>query len=144
MSVQEKVSLILRIGIFGEFLGHGALALGMKKEWVGWIVQLFALPSELAANIVFVIGILDILVALTVLFCPQRWVLVWAAFWGFATALVRPIVGQPMWDFIERWANWAAPLALWYLLQSNEKCQKTTEKINPERTITELESRDLN
>jgi hypothetical protein len=32
--------------------------------------------------------------------------------WGFWTALVRPIVGEPIWDFVERFANWGAPLAL--------------------------------
>ncbi len=119
MNINEKIALVLRIGIFGEFLGHGALALGMKKEWVGWIVQLFAIPPEWAAQIVFVIGVLDITVALIVLFKPIHSVLMWAALWGFATALVRPIVGQPIWDFIERWANWAAPLALWFLLELN-------------------------
>jgi len=38
------------------------------------------------------------------------------AFWGFRTALLRPIVGEPIWDFIERWANWGAPLALLLLI----------------------------
>jgi len=40
--------------------------------------------------------------------------------WGFWTALVRPLVGEPIWDFVERWANWGAPLAL-YLLMKKEK-----------------------
>jgi hypothetical protein len=28
------------------------------------------------------------------------------------TALIRPISGDPIWDFVERFANFAAPLAL--------------------------------
>lgn len=47
---------------------------------------------------------------------PIRIVLLWAAIWGFWTALVRPIVGEPIWDFVERWANWGTPLALLFLL----------------------------
>ena len=33
----------------------------------------------------------------------------------FLTALARPIAGDPIWDFVERTANWATPLALLYL-----------------------------
>jgi len=53
-----------------------------------------------------------------VLLKPIKSVLLWAAFWGFWTALVRPIVGQPIWDFVERSANWGAPLALYYLIKN--------------------------
>jgi hypothetical protein len=58
---------------------------------------------------------MDIVVALIALFYPIRVVLAWAALWGLWTALLRPIAGEPIWDFVERWANWAAPLALLYL-----------------------------
>ena len=46
---------------------------------------------------------------------PIRLALLWMAFWGFWTALIRPIVGMPIWDFVERWANWGAPLALLFM-----------------------------
>lgn len=44
---------------------------------------------------------------------------------GFLTALARPLAGQPIWDFVERWANWGAPLSL-YLLYSQEEATKKT------------------
>lgn len=47
-----------------------------------------------------------------VLFKPIRLVLLCAALWAFATALVRPFAGLPVLVFVERDANWAAPLAL--------------------------------
>ena len=62
------------------------------------------------------IGLADLTVALIVLIKPIRIVLLWATFWGFWTALLRPMVGEPIWDFIERWANWGAPLALLILI----------------------------
>jgi len=46
--------------------------------------------------------------------------LLWMVFWGFWTALLRPIVGMPIWDFVERWANWGAPLALYFLLKDKK------------------------
>ncbi len=59
---------------------------------------------------------MDILLAILILFRPVRIVLLWMALWGFWTALIRPLVGMPIGDFIERWANWGAPLALLVML----------------------------
>ncbi len=55
---------------------------------------------------------LDLVVAMLVLFKPIRLVLLCAALWAFATALVRPFAGLPVLVFVGRDANWAAPLAL--------------------------------
>jgi hypothetical protein len=110
--MNKSVEWVLRIAVAGEFLGHGVLALQGKQAWIGWFNQLFGIEAALAGQILFLIGLMDIAVAMIVLFRPINIVLLWAAFWGFATALVRPIVGEPIWDFIERFANWGAPLAL--------------------------------
>ncbi len=106
------VQWVLRIAIAGEFAGHGVFAIGGKKDWIGWVQQLTGADLALATNLIFLVGLMVILVAIIVLLKPIRLVLLWAAFWGFWTALVRPLVGLPIWDFIERWANWGAPLAL--------------------------------
>lgn len=118
MNNQKIIQWILRIAVAGEFLGHGVLALQGKKDWIGWISEITGVQNELAVKLLFIFGIMDLLVALIVLFKPIKPVLLWAAFWGFWTALVRPIVGQPIWDFIERFANWGAPLALYFVLRS--------------------------
>jgi len=102
---------ILRLGIFGTFLGHGIFALGIKTSWLPYFA-LVGIAESTAATLLPLIGTLDLLVAFLVLVKPLKVVLVWAAFWGFLTALIRPISGEPVWDFVERWANWAAPLAL--------------------------------
>jgi len=117
----NRVIWILRLAVAGEFLGHGVFALQGKPQWIGWIQQLTGVNANLAGQLLFIVGLMDILVALIVLIKPLKPVLVWAAFWGFWTALVRPLVGEPIWDFIERWANWGAPLALLLLLQNRSK-----------------------
>lgn len=114
MKNEQKIEWLLRIGVAGEFFGHGMLGIEGKKDWVGWISQMSGVGSSTAATLLFWIGVVDIVVALIVLFKPMRPILLWAAFWGFWTALVRPLVGQSILDFIERSANWAAPLALFY------------------------------
>lgn len=115
MTIDKKIEWLLRVGVAGEFAGHGLLAIGGKADWIGWISKLTGVGAETATTLLMLIGLGDVLVALIVLIRPVRPVLLWAAFWGFWTALVRPLVGQSILDFIERFANWAAPLALYYI-----------------------------
>jgi hypothetical protein len=111
MSWFKDPEKILRLGIFGSFLGHGVFALGVKPGWIPYFTSV-GITEAGATMLLPLIGVLDIAVAFAVLFRPLKAVLAWAAFWGFLTALIRPISGEPIWDFVERWANWAAPLAL--------------------------------
>ncbi|MBI5045744.1 MAG: hypothetical protein HZC14_01920 [Candidatus Niyogibacteria bacterium] len=103
---------VLRIAVAGEFIGHGVFALQGKAQWVGWFSKFGISDVGLATQLLFIVGLMDLTVALFVLVKPMRFVLLWAVLWGFWTALLRPIVGEPIWDFVERWANWGAPLAL--------------------------------
>ena len=113
----KTIEWVLRIGVAGEFLGHGVFALQGKADWIKWIGELTGAGVDTATTLLTLIGWFDIVVALIVLVKPIRIFLLWAAFWGAWTALVRPLVGLPVWDFIERFANWGAPLALFYLLK---------------------------
>ena len=108
---------VLRVSVAGEFVGHGVFALQGKKDWIGWFAKFGVSDATTATKLLFLIGLLDLLVALLILFKPMKPVLLWAVFWGFWTALVRPIVGLPVWDFVERFTNWGAPLALYYILK---------------------------
>ncbi|MEK7084814.1 MAG: hypothetical protein AAB932_06275 [Patescibacteria group bacterium] len=103
---------VLRVGVAGEFIGHGMFALQGKAQWSGWIVKMLSVTEANANSILQFIGGFDIVTGIIVLLVPIPAILLWAAAWGFWTALVRPLVGESGWDFVERWANWAAPLAL--------------------------------
>lgn len=112
MNNQKLIEWVLRIAIAGEFFGHGMFALQGKEAWIDWIHTLTGLETGTASQLLTLVGYWDIAVAFIILLKPVRVILLWAAFWGFWTALVRPLVGEPVLDFIERWANWGAPLAL--------------------------------
>ena len=116
MQNSKKIEWILRISVAGEFIGHGLLAYGGKADWIKWISQMTGADAAMATSLLLYVGIFDVVVALIILVRPIRAALLWAAFWGFWTALVRPLVGIGWLDFIERFANWGAPLALLYLL----------------------------
>ncbi len=107
---------VLRVAVAGEFIGHGVFAIQGKQQWIGWFANFGISDVGLATQLLFFVGLADILAALIILVRPIRAVLLWMAFWGFWTALVRPLVGEPIWDFVERSANWGAPLALLLLI----------------------------
>lgn len=112
----KKIEWILKIAVAGEFIGHGVFALQGKQAWIGWFAQFGISDAGIATKLLFLIGVMDIALAVLVLVKPVRIALLWMAVWGFWTALLRPIVGEPIWDFVERWANWGAPLALLLLI----------------------------
>ena len=116
MANSKKIEWLLRVGVAGEFVGHGLLAVGKKADWIKWIMQLAHVDQVTATTLLVLIGVFDVIVALIILFKPVRSVLLWAVFWSFWTALVRPLVGVGWLDFVERSANWVAPLALLILV----------------------------
>ncbi|MDO8435464.1 MAG: hypothetical protein Q7S89_02170 [bacterium] len=112
MNQQKLLEWALRIAVFGEFLGHGVFAIQGKQAWVGWISQVTGADTALSTQLLLCVGIVDIAVGSIVLLRPIRLVLLWATFCGFATALLRPLMGESVWEFVARWTNWGAPLAL--------------------------------
>ena len=116
MNNVKLVEWVLRIAVFGEFLGHGVFALRGNESWIKWFSVFGIQDIQTATILLFSIGLLDVVLAVLILIKPVRLVLLWMVFWGFWTALLRPIVGEPIWGFVERWANWGAPLALLLVL----------------------------
>ena len=115
MQSVKKAEWVLRIAVAGEFIGHGVFALQQKAGWIKYFEAVGYSPEQAFLLMPF-IGMMDIALAILILVKPVRIALLWMTFWGFWTALLRPIVGMPVWDFVERWANLGAPLALLLLL----------------------------
>jgi hypothetical protein len=102
---------MLRIACAAEFIGHGAFGIITKADWVPYF-GVVGIPPELAWKLMPVIGTVDIALGLLVCFVrPFRIVLLYMTIWGFWTATLRPLAGEPIWEFIERVPNWAIPLA---------------------------------
>jgi hypothetical protein len=122
--LKDKLELVLRIGVFGIFLGHGVFALEGKQKFVEMTQSMVPVDPATATSLLFAVGVIDILVAFSVLLRPQKFVLIYATVWAFMTALARITAGDPIWDFVERAANWAVPLALLVYLQYKSKTKK--------------------
>ena len=99
MDKTKLLEWVLRISVAGEFIGHGVFALQGKKQWIGWFSNFGVSDAELAAKLLFIVGVIDIALAILVLVKPIRLALLWMGFWGFWTAFLRPLLGQPIFDF---------------------------------------------
>ena len=113
----KTMTWILRIAVAGEFLGHGVFALQGKESWFKYFEPFGITDPQTIVTLLMIVGIADILLAILVLIKPIRIVILWMAVWGLFTALIRwPIGSEPIWDFLERWTNWGAPLVLYMML----------------------------
>lgn len=113
----KALEWVLRVAVAGEFIGHGVFALQGKEGWFKYFTPFGISDEQTIITFLLIIGIADIVLALIVLLRPVRALLLWMALWGLWTALIRwPFGGDPIWDFVERWANWGAPLALLLVL----------------------------
>ena len=111
------VNWILRVAVAGEFVGHGVFALQGKEGWFKYFYPFGITDPETIVFLLTLVGIADLSLALLVLVKPVRIALLWMTFWGLFTAMIRwPIGSDPVWDFVERWTNWGAPLALLLML----------------------------
>lgn len=114
---RKKIDWILRIAVFGTYLGHGVLALQLKPSFLTLIEGMSGISGQLAENLLVTIGVIDIITAILAIVYPFRLLLIWATTWSFLTAIARPISGDSVWEFIERWPYVGAPLALLYVRQ---------------------------
>ena len=118
----QSVEKILRVAIFLTFLGHGMVAIQGHLPWIDYL-EFIGFSSDRASDILPFIGFLDILVALTILIKPYKYMVLWASIWAFSAALIRPLSGEEIWAFVERGSNWMTPLALYICLMIKSKNQ---------------------
>lgn len=117
MTETKKASWALRIAVTGTFIGHGVFALQGKEGWFKYFYAFGIENPETIVTLLLAVGLIDILLALHVLVRPVRALVLWMAVWGLWTAMIRwPLGPDPLWDFVERSANWGAPLALLFLM----------------------------
>jgi hypothetical protein len=118
--VLATATTCLRIVVFLLLIGHGWLNLSEKKGLLGQYTSLgFSDPIQVA----HIVGIFEMLVALSVLIKPIRPVLLALFIWKMGTELFYP--HWEAFEWIERGGSYGAILALWFILpQVSLKTQK--------------------
>ncbi|MEO6004412.1 MAG: hypothetical protein ABIZ04_07645 [Opitutus sp.] len=107
----DRILWILRIGVAGCFIGHGAFGLITKAAWVPYF-GVAGISESLAWQLMPWVGGIDVTIGLLALVFPCRSLFVWAALWATWTALLRPLAGEPVWELLERAGNYGVPLAI--------------------------------
>ncbi len=102
---------ILRIGMAGCFIGHGAFGVITKAAWVPYFA-VGGVGEAWAWRLMPWIGWMDITIGILALLRPSRALFMWAAVWTVWTALLRPLSGEPVWEFFERAGNFGVPVAI--------------------------------
>jgi hypothetical protein len=102
---------MLRTGLAGCFIGHGAFGIITKAAWVPYFA-VGGISEPMAWKWMPVIGTMDVLVGAMALWRPCRALFVWATLWTIWTALLRPFSGEPFWEAVERAGNYGVPLSI--------------------------------
>ena len=111
---ERTLELLLRIGVAGCFIGHGAFGVIGKSAWLPYFAAV-GIGDELAWTLMPVVGTIDILVGIVALLSPRPVVLLYAAFWALWTAALRPLAGESFFETLERAGNYGIPVALMVL-----------------------------
>jgi uncharacterized membrane protein YphA (DoxX/SURF4 family) len=107
----NKMHYALRIASAMCCIGHGSFGIITKAIWANYFA-VFGIEHATSYSLMPFVGCFDILCGIIILIYPIRVVLLWLVFWGFVTALLRPLSGEPLAEFIERAGNFGAPLTL--------------------------------
>jgi hypothetical protein len=102
---------LLRGGAALCFIGHGAFGFLTKAAWLPYF-GVVGIPERLAWWLMPVVGAVDVLAGMAVLFAPRVLPLVYMVLWASWTALLRPLAGEPVWETLERAGNYGVPLAM--------------------------------
>jgi len=133
----KLVTCLLIVASALTFAAHGYEAFNEHPKFKDLLyggMNLFSIPlsDPICIILLKMIGIKDLCLSVAVLFCLHRWrwVLLWMAFWGFLTALARPIAfGDVSYlDALLRVGNGAIPLLIYLLLKLFKKLPTDTHE----------------
>jgi hypothetical protein len=111
LTTEQKIYYSLRLAVALCFLGHGMFGIITKPIWCNYF-GMFGIDHQTAYRLMPFVGAVDIFMGIGMIVYPLRAIPLWLVGWGFVTALLRPLSGEPVAEFIERSANFGAPLAL--------------------------------
>ena len=111
----KVLAWMLRLATAGMLVGHGAYGAIMEKP--GWYDFFSTIGVDKAAvdrhSLLTLGGGFEIVLGIAALIYPMRALLLFIGVWKFGSEFVYwPLAKKPAFEFVERWANYTAPLAL--------------------------------
>jgi hypothetical protein len=99
LATEQKIFHTLRIASAMCLIGHGFFGIITKAVWCNYLAVV-GVGEEQAYHLMPVIGSIDILLGISLLAYPMRAVTLWLIFWGFLTAVMRPLAGEPFMELL--------------------------------------------
>src|SRR4030088_1124933 len=92
---------LLRLAVAGAFVGHGAYgAVLAKSSWFSYFAALGIPESVVTANgLMTLVGVAEIAAGGIALALPIPALIMLMAGWKICSELLRPIAGEPAWEF---------------------------------------------
>lgn len=115
LPLEHKLHWLLRLGVVGCFIGHGAYGLLTKEAWVPYF-GVVGIDRAWAYRLMPWVGVMDVSLGLTMAVVPLPIILLHLALWGIWTATLRPLSGDSVWELVERAGNYGVPLAFFVLV----------------------------
>ena len=106
---------LLRLATAGAFIGHGAYGAFMEKPGGYPFFAEFGISRATvdAQSLMIWVGGFEMLLGAVALVLPIRALLLFMVAWKIGTEFIwYPLADKPAWEFVERWSNYVAPLAL--------------------------------
>ncbi len=120
LPLEHKLHWLLRLGVVGCFLGHGAYGVLTKEAWVPYF-GVVGIARAWAYWLMPWIGAMDVSLGLMMAVIPLRIVLLHLTVWSLWTAALRPLSGDVVWECFERAGNYGVPLA--FLVFASVPCR---------------------
>ena len=113
----DVVAWVMRVSIALLLVGHGGLGIwAHKAEWTDFF-GFFGIggATVASAHLSQVVGWFEVALGVAVLLKPARNLLLFVLVWKVGTELLRPLVGQPLFQFIERSGDYVLPVSVMLL-----------------------------
>jgi hypothetical protein len=104
-----RIWWLVRAAVALCFVGHGMFGIMTKEEWVP-LFGVAGLSRDAAFALMPLIGTVDVVLGLLVLFRPMRALFLYMAVWTVWTAALRPLSGSSLFELLERAGNYGLPL----------------------------------
>jgi hypothetical protein len=107
---------ILRATTALLLIGHGGFDFAMHKDWSPYAAAIGVGRAALETHPLRPLaGWFECALGVLVLAWPARGLLLFVFVWKLSTEALRPLAGEPLWEFIERGGSYGAPLGLAWL-----------------------------
>jgi hypothetical protein len=99
-----------------------------KSSWTHYLSSLgISLSDGSGSSVLPAIGWFEIALGILVVVWPSAEFLVFVVIWKVFTEMLRPVSGEPLWEFIERFGSYSAPLAFFFVLVAQRKIRRGFE-----------------